>query len=137
VESPGGHSDPLPETTATILVCDDEAVMRALVRAALEEDGYSIAEARDGDESLDLIRRLRPDLVILDMMMPGRTGLDVLNELRGDSELSGTPVLMLTAKAQADDRVAAERAGADRYLSKPFRLAELAAAVAELTGRVR
>jgi len=124
-------------STATILVCDDEAVMRALVRAALEEDGYSIAEARDGDESLDLIRRLRPDLVILDMMMPGRSGLDVLNELRADPELSGTPVLMLTAKAQADDRVAAERAGADRYLSKPFRLAELAAAVAELTGRVR
>lgn len=122
---------------ATILVCDDEEVMRALVRAALEHDGYSIVEGLDGEDALDLIRRLRPDLVILDMMMPGRSGLDVLKELRADSELSGTRVLMLTAKAQAEDRVAAERAGADRYLSKPFRLAELATAVAELTGRVR
>jgi CheY-like chemotaxis protein len=123
-----------PASPSTVLICDDEEVMRALVRAVLEGEDYAIAEARDGDESLELIRRLRPDLVILDMMMPGRSGLEVLKEIRGDPELAGTPVIMLTARAQASDREAVSRAGADRYLPKPFHLADLAAAVGELRG---
>lgn len=117
-------------SAALILICDDEEPLRALVRAALR--GYEIAEARDGYESLELARRLRPDLVILDMGMPGRSGLEVLQVLRADAELAAAPVVMLTAKAGAADRAAAAAAGASRFVAKPFRPAELAALVGEL-----
>jgi len=117
---------------ATVLVCDNEDVLRTLVRAALGDRGYQIAEARDGDESLEVARRTKPDVIILDMLMPGRSGLDVLMELRGDPTLSDTPVIVLTARAQASDREAAMRAHADRFLAKPFSPRELAAMVDEL-----
>jgi two-component system, OmpR family, phosphate regulon response regulator PhoB len=117
-----------------ILVCDNEQSLRTLVRASLEIDNghYDIAEAADGDEALTLARRLRPDLILLDMMMPGRTGLDVLEELRADEELAETPVVMLTARVQVGDRAAADAAGADRFLAKPFSPIELSSVVAEL-----
>ncbi len=120
------------EDRRTILVCDDEAVLRALVRATLEGDGYSIVEARDAGEALDRARGIRPDLILLDQMMPGRTGLVALAELRADPELAGIPVVMLTARAQVADREAAENAGATRFLTKPFSPDELAVIVAEL-----
>ena len=113
----------------TVLVCDNESVMRALVRATLEAD-FEILEARDGDEALAAIARHAPDLLLLDMMMPGRTGLEVVAELRAAGET--LPVVMVTARAQASDRVRAVDAGADRFLPKPFSPAELAALVAEL-----
>lgn len=116
----------------TILICDDEQVLRALVRASLAPTGYRILEAGDGDEALTLAREHRPDAILLDMMMPGRSGVDVLEELRRDPELAGTPVLMLTARTQTSDREAAEEAGATRFLEKPFSPRELAAVVAEL-----
>jgi DNA-binding response OmpR family regulator len=106
-------------------------VLRALVRASLDT-GYELAEASDGDESLRLARELHPDLIVLDMMMPGKSGLEVLGELRADPSLAATPVVMLTARAQAADRAAAASGGADRYLAKPFSPMELAATVAEL-----
>lgn len=119
---------------ATVLVCDNEEPLRALVVATLDGGDYRVIEARDGDESLELIRAERPDVVVLDMMMPGRSGLDVLEELRRDRDLADTRVLMLTARAQASDREAALGAGADRFLPKPFSPLELASAVHELAG---
>jgi CheY-like chemotaxis protein len=116
----------------TVLVCDNEAPMRMLIRAALKGAGYAAVEARDGDEAISLARDLKPDLIVLDMMMPGRTGLEVLSELREDPEFADTPVVMLTARTQESDRDAATRAGVDRFLTKPFSPRELAAAVAEL-----
>jgi CheY-like chemotaxis protein len=118
--------------TATVLLCDDEDVLRQLVRATLDNGEYSIVEATDGDESLELARRLRPDVIVLDMMMPGRSGLEVLEELRGDPKLASTPVIMLTARARQADREAAAAAGADRYLAKPFSPLELISLVEEL-----
>lgn len=118
--------------TPTILVCDDSQIMRALVRATLEDASYSVVEAEDGEQALRLARRVVPDVILLDVMMPGRSGLEVLAELRADAELGGVPVIMLTALAQATDREASEQAGADRYLTKPFHIAELATAVEEL-----
>ncbi len=112
----------------TVLVSDNEEPLRALVAAALASDGYRILEAGDGEETLRLARSERPDLIVLDMMMPALSGIDVLEALRRDAELSRTPVLMLTARAQASDRADALRAGADEFLTKPFsprRLAEL------------
>jgi CheY-like chemotaxis protein len=116
-----------------VLVCDDEPVLRALVRASLG-GGYEILEAQDGCEVLGLALDRRPDLIVLDMMMPGKSGLDVLAELRTDAALAKTPIVMLTARAQAADRAAAADAGADRYLAKPFSPSELAAVVGELIG---
>lgn len=115
-----------------ILVCDNEDVLRALVRASLGGNGYDLVEARDGDEALALARDTKPDLVLLDMMMPGRSGLDVLAELRADPELAETRVVMLTARTQAADREAAAEAGADHFLTKPFSPLQLAALVEDM-----
>jgi len=115
-----------------ILVCDNEDVLRDLVRASLGGNGYDLVEARDGDEALTLARTVRPDLILLDVMMPGRSGLDVLAELRADPELAETRVVMLTARTQAADRGAAAEAGADRFLTKPFSPLQLAALVEDM-----
>jgi CheY-like chemotaxis protein len=117
---------------ATILVCDDEAVLRALVRASLDDHGYAIVEARDGDQALELARAERPDLIVIDMMMPGRSGTEVVAEIRADEELRTTPIVMLTARAQVTDRAAALAAGVDRFLAKPFSPLELAETIEEL-----
>jgi CheY-like chemotaxis protein len=116
----------------TVLVCDNEEPLRALVLAALDDGRYRLVEARDGDESLELARSERPDLVVLDMMMPGRSGLQVLDELRREPDLRDTPVVMLTARAQATDRDTALGLGADRFVSKPFSPLELASVVEEV-----
>lgn len=116
----------------TILVGDDEAVLRALVRATLSSAGYDVLEAADGDEALELARSARPDLIVLDLMMPRRSGLEVLRELRADPELAATPVVMLTARTRAADREAAAEAGADRFLAKPFSPRKLARIVADV-----
>lgn len=118
-------------TGATLLICDDEDVLRGLIRATLD-DQYALVEARDGDEALDCARERRPDLILLDMMMPGRSGLDVLRELRSDPGLGNVPVIMLTARTQVADREAAEQAGADRFLAKPFSPAQLISVVEEI-----
>jgi CheY-like chemotaxis protein len=117
---------------STVLVCDNEEALRNLVRASLDGNGYTLVEARDGDASLVEARRCNPDVILLDMMMPARTGLEVLEELRRDPAFDRIPVVMLTARAQVADREAAEQAGADRFLAKPFSPAELARVVAEL-----
>jgi CheY-like chemotaxis protein len=115
-----------------VLVCDNEEALRALVRGALELGEYEIVEAHDGNESVELARSFDPDLIVLDMMMPGRTGLEVLAELRTEDRFAATPVIMLTARAQAKDRQAAVEAGVSRFLPKPFSPLELASVVEEL-----
>jgi CheY-like chemotaxis protein len=123
--------DAVPKERATVLVCDDEEVLRELILASLA-DRYSIVEAEDGEEALRLVRERRPELVLLDMMMPGLSGIDVLARLRADPTVAATPVVMLTARTQLADRESASAAGADRFLAKPFSPAELRAVVAEL-----
>ena len=118
--------------SATVLICDDEAPLRELVGATLGAEGHSIAEASDGEQALERARALRPDLIVLDVGMPRRSGLEVLGELRRDPGLASIPVIMLTARAQVADRAVAAEAGADRYLSKPFSPLELAAVAGEL-----
>jgi two-component system OmpR family response regulator len=120
---------------STVLVCDNEEILRDLVRASLDGNGYRFVEARDGKEAVETARRSRPDVILLDMMMPGRSGIEVLEELRRDPDLGAIPVIMLTARAQVADREAAERAGADLFLAKPFSPRALAQAVEQLLGR--
>ncbi|HUH15236.1 MAG TPA: response regulator [Gaiellaceae bacterium] len=120
---------------ARVLICDNEDVLRALVRASLEEGDYEFLEAEDGEEAVELARREQPDLIVLDMMMPGKSGLEVLRELRTTPGVAETPVVMLTARAQALDREAAEQAGADHFVPKPFSPRELAELVASSLDR--
>jgi len=118
---------------ATVLICDDEPSLRELIRVSLD-GGYDFAEADNGVDSLALARSLRPDVVILDMMMPRRSGLEVLEELRNDDRLAKTPVIVLTA--QPATREEALRAGADVVMVKPFEPDEITVAVKEvLSGR--
>jgi putative two-component system response regulator len=115
----------------TILICEDEEPLRELMRAALG-DAYRYAEATDGRASLDLARELRPDLIVLDVMMPGTSGLDVLAALRSDPATGNTPVVVITAWTHAQQEALA--AGAQRFVSKPFDPDELKAIVDELLG---
>jgi CheY-like chemotaxis protein len=119
---------------ATVLICDNEDVLRALVRATLNHGAYELVEACDGDEALAKARQVRPEVILLDMMMPGKTGLEILAELRTDPDFASTRVVMLTARAQESDREAAIEAGADRFLAKPFSPRELELLVDELLG---
>jgi DNA-binding response OmpR family regulator len=120
----------------TVLVCDDEQVLRSLVRAALQGI-CAVVEAADGDEAIQLAAEVNPTLMIVDMMMPGRSGLDVVRWLRVHERLATVPVIMLTAKAQAADQQAAMTAGVDLFVPKPFSPAVLAAGVKELFARGR
>ena len=113
----------------TILVCDDEASLRELVRAVLGP-GYRFVEAGNGNDALALARELDVDLVVLDLMLPGLSGIGVLEELRADERLSTVPVLVMTAWSHAEASVWA--AGADRFLPKPFDPDSLTKAVEEL-----
>ena len=114
---------------ATVLICDDEPSLRELIRISLDGP-YQIVEADDGEESLEIARRLRPDVVILDMMMPRRSGLEVLTALRKEKELSNTRIIVLTAQPAA--REDAMREGADVVMVKPFEPEEITAAVEEV-----
>lgn len=116
-----------------VLVCDDEPVVRMLVRATLDHDAYSVVAARNGDEALALTHREHPDLILLDLAMPGLSGRDVLAALRDDPATAATPVIILTGRTHATDRRALLRAGADHYLTKPFSPHQLASVVAQLT----
>jgi two-component system response regulator BaeR/two-component system response regulator AdeR len=118
---------------ATVLICDDEPSLRELIRVSLDGP-YSFAEADDGEKSLEIARRLRPDVIILDMMMPRLSGLEVLSEIRGDRGLAETPVIVLTAQPSTKDE--ALRCGADIVMVKPFEPEQITAAVEEvLAGR--
>jgi CheY-like chemotaxis protein len=114
-----------------ILICDDEAPTRELVRVVLEDGGaYEFWEAADGLRCLALARSLKPDLVVLDVMLPGMSGLEVLAAIRRDPELAGARVVVVTAWDHL--AVEASAAGADRFLLKPFEPEQLREAVAEL-----
>jgi len=112
-----------------ILVVEDERDVRDLVRYNLEQDGFSVLEAEDGELALALVRRERPALVILDIMLPGMSGLDICRVLRHDDEIARVPVLMLTAKAAEVDKIVGLEVGADDYVTKPFSPRELLARV--------
>jgi CheY-like chemotaxis protein len=109
----------------TVLIADDEPSVRLLVQATIEADGYRVLEASDGDEAWALIQEHRPSLVLLDVRMPGRTGLEILGSIKADADLTDTKVILLTASAQQSDINAGLIAGADFYLTKPFSPREL------------
>ena len=115
-----------------ILVADDKPTGRELVRTVLENQGYEIYEASDGIQALDLAHRNHPDLIILDLHMPGLDGFGVIKELRLDAHFATTPVVALTASAMQGDRQRALNAGFTGYITKPVSLKALRAEVERL-----
>ena len=119
---------------ATVLVVDDERKIRDTVRSYLEREGYAVLLADQGERALELVERARPDLIVLDLMLPDLSGEEVARSLRTHTDV---PIIMLTAKATEDDRVTGLRLGADDYLVKPFSPRELVARVDAVLRRSR
>jgi DNA-binding response OmpR family regulator len=118
-----------------LVVVEDDPDLRDVLRESLTREGYEVFVAADGIEGLALIREARPALVCLDVMMPGKDGIEVCRELRADSEFSALPILMLTAKGDESDVVLGLGIGADDYMIKPARPKELVARVRALLRR--
>ena len=117
-----------------VLVIEDEPNIVEAIRFILMRDGWDVSTLSDGGQAEDAIRARRPDVVILDVMLPGRSGFEILAALRADAETQTLPVLMLTAKGQGRDRAEAERMGASQFMAKPFSNAEILASVRALAG---
>lgn len=124
----------MSSTKADILVVDDETTLREVVRRYLERDGYAVREAEDGYQAQDLIAASAPDLMVLDLMLPGVDGLTLTRDLR---KTHNFPIIMLTAKGEPRDRILGLEIGADDYVVKPFHPAELVSRVRAVLRRSR
>jgi len=118
--------------THKVLIADDEPNIVISLEFLMKREGHQVLVARDGVQALDLIRAERPALVLLDVMMPGKTGFEVCQSVRADEALAGTRILLLTAKGRDTDVAQGLGLGADGYMTKPFSTKELAARVREL-----
>ncbi|MBX9857291.1 MAG: response regulator transcription factor [Gemmatimonadaceae bacterium] len=127
--------NPAPSNPDRILVVDDEPEIVALVAYHLAKAGYRVSTASSGQDALELARRDRPSLIVLDLMLPGMSGFDVLEQLRADDSTRDMAVLMLTARREEPDRIRGLSLGADDYLTKPFSPAELVLRVAAILRR--
>src|SRR5436853_75592 len=110
----------------TVLVVDDEPMLRKLLSRLLQLEGYEVLEAEDGQTALEIVAKEKPDLVLLDVMLPARNGLDVLGDLRRTSQI---PVILVSALAEEDDRVRGLEPGPGGYVTKPFCAPQLSARV--------
>ena len=138
VEAGGGNSEKAAgEEAARILVVEDEAEIAALVAYQLTREGYRVETARTGSAALDALHRDLPDLLVLDRMLPGVSGDDVLKSVRADPATRGVPILVLTAKREQGERIEGLELGADDYLTKPFSPRELVLRVDAILRRAR
>lgn len=115
-----------------VLVIEDEPNIIEAISFLLMRDGWTVATHSNGRDAVEVVRARRPDLLILDVMLPGKSGYEILSELRAESTFAELPVLMLTARGQAKDREMAERIGASRFMTKPFSNAEMLDALRQL-----
>jgi two-component system, OmpR family, alkaline phosphatase synthesis response regulator PhoP len=121
--------------TQRILIVDDDKHIVRLLKAYLEQAGLATLTAYDGEEAQRVIRRERPDLIVLDLMLPGRDGWDITRWVRGDQQLASIPILMLTARVEDVDKILGLELGADDYLTKPFNPREVVARVRAILRR--
>jgi DNA-binding response OmpR family regulator len=120
-----------------VMVIEDEKEIRDLVRYNLERAGYRVTALGDGDQGLERLFASRPDLLVLDLMLPGRNGLEILREVRGEASTRDLPVIVLTARSAEMDKLLGFEHGADDYLTKPFSPRELVARVQALLRRAQ
>jgi DNA-binding response OmpR family regulator len=124
----GGHM------SGSVLLIEDEPHIIEAITFILERDGWTVTSHSDGASAVERVADVNPNVIILDAMLPGRTGFEILRDLRARDGMAELPVLMLTAKGQAKDREAAEAAGASRFMTKPFSNREVLDAVRALAG---
>ena len=115
-----------------VLIVEDEPNITEAVNFFLSRDGWTVFTHSKGHDALEAVERRDPDLIILDLMLPGRSGIDILRDLRADERWTALPVIMLTARGHSRDRAEAEAAGASRFMTKPFSNAEILEAAREL-----
>ncbi len=115
-----------------VLLIEDEPNITEAIRFLLTREGWQVETHAEGTDAVQVILTARPDLVILDVMLPGKSGMDVLRDLREHAEMKALPVLMLTARGQSRDREMAEQAGVSRFMTKPFSNTEVLTAVRDL-----
>jgi two-component system phosphate regulon response regulator PhoB len=120
-----------------VLVVEDESALSTLLRYNLEREGYRVFEARDGEEALILADEVKPDLVVLDWMLPQLSGLEICRRLRGRGDMRNVPIVMLTARGEETDRIRGLDTGADDYIVKPFSMTEFLARLRAVMRRVR
>ena len=120
-----------------VLIADDETNIRDILDFSLHAEGFEAIGARSGDEAFTLAVSEQPDLVILDVMMPGTSGIETCRLLKNDRRTRHLPVILLTARTSGDDRAAGEEAGADAYITKPFSPHRVIATVERLLGVAR
>ncbi len=118
----------------TVLLIEDEQNIIEAVSFILSRDGWEVKTHANGQSAMEAVRARDPDVVILDVMLPGKSGFDILSEIRAEARFETLPVLMLSARGQAKDLEMAERAGANRYMTKPFSNADVLDAVRALVG---
>ncbi|MGI9395638.1 MAG: response regulator transcription factor [Boseongicola sp.] len=118
-----------------VLLIEDEPNIIEAIRFILSRDGWRVDTHSDGSTAMDAIRARAPDLIVLDVMLPNRSGYDILNDLRNQPEYRDLPVLMLTARGQKKDRELAEKLGASRFMTKPFSNVEVLETVRELVNQ--
>jgi type II secretory ATPase GspE/PulE/Tfp pilus assembly ATPase PilB-like protein/CheY-like chemotaxis protein len=135
--APPRTSGPHGQPARKVLLVDDEDSLRKVVKDLLERDGYDVAEARDGVQALDQVDRVGPDIIVLDLNMPGLDGYGVLSHLRSRPATADIPVIVLTAKGDEDNEVRVFELGADDFLTKPFRARALSARLEAVLGRRR
>jgi DNA-binding response OmpR family regulator len=117
-----------------ILVVDDEQDVVKILKVRLEAAGYAVIAAYDGQEGLDMAHNEKPDLIVLDLMLPKLNGYQVCRMLKFDSAYQAVPIIMLTARASEEDQKLSQEAGADAYMTKPFEPEQLLAKIRELLG---
>ncbi|WP_421703402.1 response regulator transcription factor [Aliiroseovarius sp.] len=118
-----------------VLVIEDEPNIVEAISFILSRDGWDVSTHANGETAADTVRGGAPDVLILDVMLPGRSGFEILQELRGEEATANLPVLMLTARGQKKDRELADRLGVTRFMTKPFANADVLEAVRELAGK--
>lgn len=120
-----------------VLIVDDDPAIIKFVRGYLEQAGFAVLTAADGERALQIVRHERPDLVVLDVMLPGRDGWEVTRSIRADAALGATPIILLTARVEQTDTIVGLELGADDYITKPFNAHELVARVRALLRRTQ
>ena len=121
----------------TILIVDDDPAIREMIKLALTRAGYAVQEAGNTLDARNIIARQTPDLILLDWMLPGQSGFEFARSLQRDASFKQIPIIMLTARGQEEDKVAALEAGADDYVAKPFSISELLARIKAVLRRTR
>ncbi|MDT0683399.1 response regulator [Roseicyclus sp. F158] len=120
-----------------VLLVEDEPNIIEAIRFILSRDGWTVLTHSDGTTAVEAVARAAPDVLVLDVMLPGRSGFDILRSLRADGTSAGLPILVLTAKGQDRDRAMAEEAGATRFMTKPFANAEILQSLSDLYAGAR